>query len=281
MMLLISVLVAVVLILGLGAVAPNLPYNHLLGGTFYQIVAILLAIIISAVLNMPMLNMMRANSAYNKGRNKDALALYKKAYKSKFLSPDMVIFCGYIFLKEGNPALAEEAFDRVLGKKLNNRQKNSLDTNKAILFWKKGDIDSAISLLEEVWEREPSITVAGTLGALMLVKARQTGDYSCALDFCEQTNNQYTYEKTILANLGEAYYSTNQNEKALKTFEELMDCGSTAPAAYYYYALALLKAERMDEAEEMLNRSLRQRFSALSTVSKKTVREKLNQITVE
>lgn len=112
----------------------------------------------------------------------------------------------------------------------------------------------------------------------MLLKARETGDYDMALKFCEETNEQFTYERTIMANLGEAYYCTGDNDKALKVFGELMDCGTQAPAPYYYYALALLKAGMVSEAEEKLNIALRQRFSALSTVPKKVVRAKLEEI---
>lgn len=281
MSLLISVIVAIALVLGLGYCAPYLPGNDLLGGTFYQIIAIIAAIIISAVLNMPMLYMMRANSKYSKGKFKEGVELYKKAYKTKRLSVDMEIYCGYIFLKEGDKQLAGKVFEKLKDKNLSERQKNSYDTNRAILLWKTGQLKDAIILLKEVWERENSITVAGTLGALMLVDARESMDYGEALDFCEKTNKQYTYEKTIMANLGEAYYCTNQNEKALNTFSELMDCGTTAPAPFYYYALALIKADRLEEAEEMLERALRQRFSALSTVSKKTVKSKLEEITQE
>ncbi len=281
MSLLISVVLAIILVLGLGYASPYLPGNELLGGSIYQIVAIVMAIVISAVLNMPMLYMLRANSKYTKGRFKEAVVLYKKAYKTKRLSVDMEIYCGYVFLKEGDKQLAAEVFDKVKEKKLTQRQQNSLDTNRAILLWKKGSLKEGIALLKEVWERENSITVAGTLGALLLVDARETQDYGEALDFCEKTNKQYTYEKTIMANLGEAYYCTNQNEKALNTFAELMDCGSSAPAPFYYYALALIKADRYEEAEEMLERALRQRFSALSTIPKKTVRAKLEEITTE
>lgn len=280
-MILVSVIIAVILVMGLGYFAPSLPGHELLGGTFYQVVSIILAIAVSAVLNMPMLYMLMGNSAYKKGRVKDALEKYKKAYKTKRLSADMEIYCGYILLKEGDKKMCEEVFDSASKKKLSPRQKDSLDTNYALLLWKKGQLDEAIGLLSEVWERENSVTVAGSLGALLLIRARESGDWSHALDFCEKTNEQYTYERTIMANLGEAYYYTNQNEKALKVFSELMDCGSSAPAPFYYYALALVKAGRCEEAEEMLNRALRQKFSALSTVSRKTVKEKLDEISEE
>lgn len=278
---LISILIAAVLIIGAPFVAPYLPYNELFGGTVYQVVATCVAIVVSYWASLPMLYMFRGNSAYNKGKYKDAVALYKKAYKTNRLSPDMEIYCGYILLKEGERDFAENVFKKLETKKLNFRQQNTFDVNRAILIWKKGDIDSAIDLLKKVWAKEESVTVAGTLGALMLVKARESLDYTEALGFCEKTNEKFTYERTILANLGEAYFQTGKNDEALKVFGELMDCGSKAPAACYYYALALMKDGQRDEAEEMLNRSLRQRFSALSTVSKKTVKAMLEEITIE
>ena len=283
MSLLISVALAIILVFGLGHFAPYLPYNELLDGNFYQIAGIVLAIVISAVLNMPMFYMLRANSTYKKGKYKEGLALYKKAYKTKRISVDMEIFCGYIFLKEGEKEFAGEVFEKLSSKedKMTPRQKNNFETNKAILIWKNGDVNGAVELLEKVWERENSVTVAGTLGALMLIAARQSGDYSGALEFCEETNEQYTYEKTILANLVEAYYCTNQNEKAIETFRELLDCGCSSPSPYYYGALALLKAGEKDEAEEMLNKALRLRFSHVATITKKSVKEKLAEITAE
>lgn len=281
MSLLISVVVAVIVIFGLGYIAPQLPFNELLGGSFYQVVGIVLAILISVVLNLPMLFMFKGNSAYKKGQFKEALEMYKKAVKTKRLSPDMEIYCGYIHLKEGDKETAEKMLDAVEKKNLSDRQRNSLDTNRAILLWKQGRIDEGIELMSAVWERAQAVTVAGSLGALMLVKARETGDYSRALKFCEETNEQFTYERTILANLGEAYYSVGRNDDALRVFGELMDCGCVSPAPYYYYALALIKAERKTEAKEMLDRALRMRFTHISTVARKTVKEKADELTNE
>lgn len=281
MSIIISVVVAIVLVFGIQFLAPFLPLNELLGGHFYQVVSVLLAIFVSILLNLPMLYMFKGNSAYGKGKIKEALELYKKALKTKKLSVDMEIYCGYILLKEGQKEECEKVFDALYKKTLTQRQKNSLDTNMALLLWKKGQVEDGVKLLEKVWEKEPSITVAGSLGALMLIEAKKTENYENVVKFCEKTNEKYTYEKTIMANLGEAYYCTGRNDDALKIFEELMDCGTQSPAPYYYYGLTLAKAGQFGEARDMFSKALRQRFSALSTVSKKTVKEALEEITKE
>ncbi|MGM9551051.1 MAG: tetratricopeptide repeat protein [Clostridia bacterium] len=278
MSILISVVIAIILVFALGYLAPMLPLNNLLGGNFYQIIGIILAILISALLNLPMLYMFRGNSCYKKGQYKEAVNLYKKAYKTKRLSVDMEIYCGYILIKEGDMETGEKILTEVSQKKLNDRQKNSLDANMAILLWKKGELDSAIDLLQSLWERCESVNVAGTLGALMLLRAREDKNYEKPLEFCTQANKKFTYEKTILANLGECYYSMGENEKAIKTFEELMDCGTTSPTPFYYYGCALLKADRREEGKEMFNHALRLRFTNLSTISKKTIKSALEEI---
>ncbi len=278
-MIFISVIIAIVLVLGIQFLAPFLPFNSLLGGRIYQVLSVLLAIGISVVLNLPMLYMFKGNSAYGKGDVKKALESYRKALKTKKLSPDMEIYCGYMFLKEGDKKTCGEVFANVEKRKLTDRQKNSLDTNKALLLWKTGQVDKGVALLEEVWKREASVTVAGSLGALKLILAQETGDVRDALAFCEEANEKYSYEKTILANLGEAYYRVGNNEEALETFGELMDCGTLSPAPYYYYGLALLKNGEREEGCDMLRKALRQKFSALSTVSKKEIRAKLDEYT--
>lgn len=277
----VSVIIAIALVFGMGYAAPYLPGGELLNGGFYQALSIVLAIVISAVLNMPILHMLSGNKLYKKGEYGKACEKYKKAFKTKRLSPDMEIYCGYILLKEGDYKMCEEIFARVEKRKLSERQKLSFETNKALLEWKSGRLDKAIEMLGGVWQQEKSITVAGTLGALMLIAARENGDYRKALEFCEETNEMFTYEKTIMANLGEAYYCTGDNESALRVFGELMDCGTTSPAPLYYYALAFLKAGQRDEAIDMLRQALRRRFSHLATIDRKTVKDKLDEITAE
>ncbi len=266
---LLSIVIAAVLIIGAALFGNRLPMGDvLLGGHFYQVIAILLAIVISAVINIPMFTMMRANTEYKKGHYKKALALYKKAFDTKRLSPDMDIFCGYIALKEGQTSEAERVFNAVAKKKLSPRQKASLDGNVALLTWKQGDLDGAIELLRSVWSSAPSPVTAGSLGALLLIKAGETGDYSEAKEFCEKTNNQYSYDKTIMCNLLEACRCTGEYERAGEIGAELMDMRPETPAAYYQYALTLQALGKDEEAEETMRKALRYRFTALTPIKK-------------
>lgn len=277
---LLSVVIAVLLVLGAIFFGPSLPGGKLLDGSLYEIIAIILAIFISIVINLPMLYMMMGNSAYKKKKYKDAAAKYKKAVDTNRLAPDMAIYCGYAVLKEGDTAEAERIFDKTAQKKLSERQKVSLDMNRALLEWKKGNVDKGIELLAGAWEKMPSAVAAGSLGALMLEKAKKTGDYTMALEFCQSACREYEYDRTAMANLGEAYYHTGNYEKAEEIFDELIDMRPETPSPYYYYALTLLALERDEEACDMIHKALRYRFTALTPITREeaeALRDKLEE----
>lgn len=268
-----SVIAAVVLIGASALFGGYLPGASLCGGSFYRIIAVVLAIIVSAVINLPMLYMFRGNSLYAKRQYEKALASYKKAYKTGRLSPEMAIYYGYIALKEGDAETAEAVFEK-LGKKENLKpsQETMFDTNYALLLWKKGDLDGAISLLKSV---EPSPTRDGSLGALLLEAAGRDGNYTEAFAFCSEAHERYQYDKTVMCNMGEALFRTGENEKAAEIFAELIEMRPTTPAPYYMYGRVLDASGREDDAEDMYRKALRFRFTALSTVSRREVKSRL------
>ncbi len=272
MEILISVIAAAVLIVSAAIFGSSLPGGDMLGGRFYQVIAIILAIIISALINLPMLYMFRGNSKYSKKQYKKALEYYKKAYKTGHLSPEMTIYYAYTALKEGKTETAEAVFEKLGKGKLSEKQKEMFNTNYALLLWKKGQLDEAIELLASV---PSSPTRDGSLGALYLIRARQSGDFSAALAFCEEAHERYAYDKTVMCNIGEAYYMTDRTEDAEKIFEELLDLRPTTPAPFYLYGLTLKSLGKDADAEDMFRKALRFRFTALTPISRKDVEKEL------
>lgn len=273
MEILISVIAAVLLIGAAAVFGGALPGGEMLGGRFYQVIAIALAIIISAFLNLPMLYMFRGNSQYSKKQYKKALEYYKKAYKTGRLSPEMTIYYAYIALKEGRTETAEEVFEKLKGGKLSEKQMEMFNTNYALLLWKKGRLDEATELLSSL---SSSPTRDGSLGALYLIKARETGDYEAALAFCEEAHEKYEYDKEVMCNIGEAYYLTNRLEEAEKIFEELISLRPSVPAPFYFYGLTLKALGKTDDAEDMFRKALRFRFTSLTPIRRKDVEGELD-----
>lgn len=272
MEILISVIAAVLLIVSAAIFGGSLPGGDMLGGRFYQAAAIVLAIIISALINLPMLYMFRGNAQYSKKQYKKALEYYKKAYKTGHLSPEMTIYYAYTALKEGKTETAEAVFEKLRKGRLNEKQKEMLDTNYALLLWKKGRLDEAIELLSSV---PSSPTRDGSLGALHLIRARESGGYAAALAFCEEAHERYEYDKNVMCNIGEAYYRTGRTEDAEKIFEELLDFRPTAPAPFYFYGLVLKSLGKDEDADDMFRKALRFRFTALTPISRKDVEKEL------
>lgn len=266
-----SILCAAALIIFAALFGRSLPGGELMGGAFYRIIAIILAIIITAVVNKPVINLFKANSLYVKGQIKKALPIYKKAGASSRVSPEMAIYCAYTLLKEKKTEDAEELFTIISKRKLNEKQKLSLETNIALLEWKKGNLDSACEKLASVWERERTAAAGGSLGALLLIKGKESGDYSEAQKICEEAYESFKYDKSVMCNMAELYFRLGRRDEAKEIFDELISMRPDTPAPFYNYALLLIKCEKYADAEDMLNRALRHRFTALTPITKKEV----------
>ena len=123
-------------------------------------------------------------------------------------------------------------------------------------------------------EKEKSASAGGSLGALLLVKAKESGDYSEAQKICEEAYESFRYDKSVMGNMAELYFLTGKNDEAKEIFEELISLRPDTPAPFYNYALLLTELGEYSEAEEMLDRALRCRFTALTPISKRDVESK-------
>jgi tetratricopeptide (TPR) repeat protein len=271
----ISVIIAIVLVAAGSIFGPSLPCGDLLSGKFYQVVAIISAIIISAIINAPMMYMLKGNSLYAKKQYKDALNAYKKAYSTKRLSPELSVYYAYTLLKEGKIQTAEKVFDSVKEKNTNDKQKNMFNTNYALLLWKKGNLDEAVELLKSC---EKSAVSDGSLGALLLLQAEKSGDYSEAFSFCREVYEKYPYDKSAMCNMAEAYYHTGEYDKAEEIFSELIDMRPETPSPYYFYGLTLKSLGKVDDARDMFSKALRRRFTALTPISRKDAEKEAQDI---
>ena len=100
-----SILIAAAVIVLAMIFGPSLPGGEMLNGAFYQTMAIIVAVIITAVGFAPIISLYKANAAMAKGQHKKAIPLYKKAGTSNRVSPELAIYSGYMLLKEVLPSL--------------------------------------------------------------------------------------------------------------------------------------------------------------------------------
>ncbi len=204
---------------------------------------------------------------YARNDIRKTLAWYEKAYKTGAAAANDVISYGYLLLKTGDLERSEKIFNSVWNMKLSNDEKMLLRSNTALVLWKKGQLDEAIALLEEVFSEFKTTTIYGSLGYLLILK----GDLHKALEFNQEAYQYNDQNPVILDNLGQNYYLMGEYDKAREIYEKVMAKNPDFPEPYYNYGLVLAALGKKEEALEMMKKALNYNFTFLSTVKKEEV----------
>lgn len=216
----------------------------------------------------------KANRRYDAGEKEEALKFYKKAAKMRMSPTKVKIMYGFLLLKTGHLDEADKELTALMKGKLTNEEKWKAKLYYAIVVWKKGDLNKAIELLEEVHENYRCTLVYQTLGLLLNL----SGKLQNAIKYNKEAYDYNDDDSLILDNLGQNYYLLNQNDKAYEIYKKLFEKEPKFPEAYYNYALVLLKNGQKEEAIEKLNQALKQNFTFLTTVSKEDIKAKLKEL---
>lgn len=211
---------------------------------------------------------------YSRGATEEALKWFKRGYETQKSGPKSVISYAYLLLKTGRPDKAGTVLDGLLEKKPGREDELYAKSNLALVYWKKGDLDLAVSTLQEVIADYKTSSVYGSLGYLLILK----GDLDKALEFNLEAYDFNSTNAVILDNLGQNYYLKGMYDKSLETYETLIGKNPTFPEAWYNYALVLLKLGHNEKAAEMLKKALNSKFSYLSDITRDMVETKLNEV---
>lgn len=227
--------------------------------------------------NYPTLVATKGSRAYNAGNTEIAMTYFKKAVKHPYAKPFIKSSYGYVLLREGRleeaePFLLEAAKSEHKDKRL--KYNNIL--NLAILNWKKGKIDEAITLVEDIQEDYKNSIMYEILGYLYIAK----GDYEKALSFNKEAYEFNHDDHVITDNLAQSYYFLNDYDKALALYDEVIEL-IKFPEAHYYYGL--IKWDRGDllGAYDALEEATRRKVSFLSIVNKAMIDDKFSKLKEE
>ncbi len=215
-----------------------------------------------------------AKVKYAKGDSKGALERYKKAYDKGKLTINGEVSYGYILLKLGEIEKSEKILRAVTKKNLNRDQEMLVKSNIALVLWKKGDLDGAIDILYEVYDKYKNTTVYGSLGYFLI----QKGDFNKALEFNLEAYDYNNTDNVIADNLGQNYYFMGEYDKAEEVYKKLLERSPRFPEAYFYYGNVLFEKGKKDEAIEYMKKSLDYNFSSLSTTSKEDIENRIKYI---
>ena len=222
--------------------------------------------------NYPTLAATKGSKAYRAGNTEQALIYFEKAVRHPFAKSFIKSSYGYVLLREGRLAEAEpylEAATKEESKDKRLKYNNIL--NLAILNWKKGNVEEAVRLVEDIKDDYTNSIMYEILGYLYIAQ----GNYDKALSFNQEAYD-YNHEDNVIAdNLAQSHYFLGQYDQALSLYEEVISL-IKFPEAHYYYGL--IKWEKGDYlgAYNALEEAARLKVSFLSIVNKAMIEDKFN-----
>lgn len=211
---------------------------------------------------------------YSKGSLDGAIKWFGRSYGTGRAKPATATSYAYLLLKSGDLETSEAVLNAVISRSPGKDSEMFAKSNLALVLWKKGLLDEAIVLLEEVIVNYRNSTVYGSLGYLLILK----GDLEKALQFNLEAYEYNDSNTVIMDNLGQVYHLAGQYEKSAEIYEKLMVRNPTFPEAYYDYGLLLLDLGQPAKAAELMKKALNYKLSFLSSIKKEDIEKKLEEI---
>ncbi len=204
-----------------------------------------------------------SNIAYKKGDMDKCLEWLKKAYMTKGAKTRVKVLYGYLLLKTEKVEESEAILKPLTELEQSSDDVLAAKSNYALVLWKKGKLDEAVELLEEVFAHEKTTIVYGSLGYLLILK----GDLDRALEINNEAYEYNSSDSIILDNLAHTYYLLGNMERSDELYKELIGMKPSFPEAYYNYSLVLVKEEKYNEALETVKKALDYKLSYLSNLN--------------
>jgi tetratricopeptide (TPR) repeat protein len=213
---------------------------------------------------------------YNHSRKKldKAEKYYKSGMEKGMDKANYRLAYGVLLLKKGEFAKAKDIFSGILINTPKENTKMMAKTNLSLAYWKLGEIDTAIEMLEEVQRKYNNSRVYGTLGYLLIEK----GDLDKALEYNLQALDYDDEDPVILDNLAQTYYFMGDIEKAKKYFKEAAVLKDDQADTLYYLGCIYADQGDIEQAKEKLNKALECNITTLSTITREQVEDKLKEL---
>jgi len=161
----------------------------------------------------------------------------EKAYLTGKMNPQDTLIYAYLLLRDGHLIKAEKLITGTIHqnkKRLTQKNLLAAELNRAIILWKKNDLDGAIKKMEEVYETGYRSTVHyQTLGIFYLLN----NDIEKAEEFIMEGMDFNCEDASIRDNLGLLYIKQGKWENAEGVYESLFsEKNPTFIEAHYNYA---------------------------------------------
>lgn len=220
-------------------------------------------------MNRSAVHAVKANAAYARGDQDEALALFEKACQWRNPKPQYVLSYAYLLMKSGKPKQAEAILEEQLRTVRNEDVRMMTKSNLATAYWLLGKQDESIAMLEEVYKDYKTVMVTGNLGYFKILH----GDLEAALAFNEEAYQYDDNDLTIVDNLAQNYYLLGRLEEAAELYEKVMEKSPKYAESYYYYARTLVELGRDDEASKYARLALEKPQALVTNVSRKEMEQ--------
>lgn len=212
---------------------------------------------------------------HSRGNLEKAQQLYEKSQKLGTNKPNYLLSYGVLMLKEGKFEKAKELFSTVLvNMPAKEQHKTMAKMNISLAYWKLGDIDVAIEMLEEVHRKHRSGKVYGTLGYLLI----QKGDLERALEYNLEALDYDDEDPVILDNLGQIYYKMGDMDKAKEFFQKAEEGKEDQAVTLYHLGLIYSQEGDKELAKEKLEKALTCNITPLSAVTRQDIEKGLRDL---
>jgi tetratricopeptide (TPR) repeat protein len=214
---------------------------------------------------------------YNHSRRKTDKALnwYKKAEEHDVTNPNFQMAYGVLLLRSGQFQKAQDLFNKLLVFFPRNQQvRTNAKINLSLTYWKLGDIEAAVETMTDVHNRLKNSKTYGTLGYLLV----DAGDYEKALQFNLEALDYDDTDSVVLDNIGQTYYRMGDTEKAFEYFKKAYEQNEEQAVTLYHLGVLHAQRDQVNEAKEMLEKALACNISALSTISREAIENKLKEL---
>ena len=214
-----------------------------------------------------------------RAQHEEALTLYQKAINAGVNKPVYLMAYGVLLLRFRRFEEARELFLKAeKNREITKAERAQLRINYAICQWKLGNLDSAIEQLKIAKNSSANGTIYGSLGYVLIEKARQTGDFTEALAFNQEAMEYDDEDAIVLDNMGQLHLAMGDKEKALEYFTKAHEIKPTQVDTLYYLATLALERGDKEAARKYLTDALEGNYSSLCTTTRDQAQELLNTI---
>jgi len=261
----------------IAAVLPIVILLFILRLPFYYVVLFYFAaFLISFAFNFRNYLAIWANINFARGNEEAARRLLRAAIIRKTASP--VAYHNYALLlaRDGNGKEALELLQAALALKPKVITEKRVRLAMGSCHWVMGDIEGAIGALEDMRSRYDYVNahVLASLGCMYFMN----GDTEKALEFTNAALEDSRDNAAAWDNLGQIHFAGGENDKAREAFLTAVSHKPDLADSNYYLGLIAEADGEPEKAREYFEKALGCRITALNTVKREQIEQKLQEI---